>query len=253
LEVKTLEDNSGLEKLFFELASESRLAILREVQKESLKMQEIARRLDVTATEAFRQLERLSAALLVRRLPDGTFTLAEYGKLVLQLSSSLEFVSKHRDYFSTHELTRLPTQFLNRLGELSQAELVTDTIEILNAGERAYIEMEQYGWGMAEGTIPRHMLPVMDEKVDKGIKLKFIVPENRLPDHSPTPVAIKNLETRSLLELSAIIVITEKIAGVCFRQVGGKMDYAGFFGTDPTFHNWVKDLFLYYWDKGKRF
>jgi predicted transcriptional regulator len=81
---------------FFELASESRLSILLELQKENLKMQEIARRLDVTVTEAFRQLERLSATLLVQRQPDGTFALAEYGKLVLQLASSLEFVVKYR-------------------------------------------------------------------------------------------------------------------------------------------------------------
>ena len=73
-------EESGLEKLFFELASESRLSILLELQGENLKMQEIARRLNVTPTEAFRQLERLSAARLVQRQPDGTFALSEYGK-----------------------------------------------------------------------------------------------------------------------------------------------------------------------------
>jgi len=112
-----LENEAGVEKLFFELASESRLSILRELQKENLKMQEIARRLDVTATEAFRQLQRLSEALLVQKQPLGTFALAEYGRLVLQLSSSLEFVSKHRNYFSTHNIMRLPSHFLNRLSE----------------------------------------------------------------------------------------------------------------------------------------
>jgi predicted transcriptional regulator len=30
------------------------------------------------------------------------------------------------------------------------------------------------------------------------------------------------------------------------------MDYAGFFGKHPDFINWVKDLFLYYWEKAKR-
>src|SRR4030066_1807393 len=103
-------NEAGIEKLFFELASESRLGILRELEKENLKMQEIARRLDVTATEAFRQLERLSAALLVQKQPAGTFALAEYGKLVLQTSSSLSFISKHKDYFSTHDIMRLPCQ-----------------------------------------------------------------------------------------------------------------------------------------------
>jgi len=245
-------ENAGIEKLFFELASESRLSILRELQKENLKMQEIARRLDVTATEAFRQLERLSAALLVQRQPDGTFAIAEYGKLVLQLASSLDFVSKHRDYFSTHDVMRLPFQFVNRLGELSQAKLVIDTVENLNNGERAFMEAEQYGWGIAEGTIPLHMIPIMNEQIMKGLKLKMLIPENLLSASvSPTATA-KNMKARGLPDLPAIVVLTEKEAGICFRQVGGRMDYAGFFGTDPVFHNWVKDLFLYYWDKGKR-
>jgi predicted transcriptional regulator len=249
---KKLENREGIERLFFELASESRLSILRELQSENLKMQEIARRLDVTATEAFRQLERLSAALLVQRQPDGTFAIAEYGKLVLQLASSLDFVSKHRDYFSTHDVMRLPFQFVNRLGELSQAKLVMDTVENLNNGERAFMDAEQYGWGIAEGTIPINMIPIMNERILKGLKLKMLIPENLLSASvSPTATA-KNMEARGLPDLPAIVVLTEKEGGICFRQVGGRVDYAGFFGKDPILHNWVRDLFLYYWDKGKR-
>jgi len=246
-----LENECGLEKLFFELASESRLEILWELQHHNLKMQEIARRLNVTATEAFRQLERLSKALLIQRLPGGTFALSEYGKLVLALSSSLEFISKYRDYFSTHTLAELPTQFLHRIGELSQAKLVTDTIELLNAGEHAYSEMDQFGWGMAEGTIPKHIGPVMDKKVEKGIKLKFIVPEKRFAVFPSITEPIKNLETRCLASLPVVIIATEKEAGICFGQKNGKVDYSGFFGRDPMFHAWVKDLFLYYWVKAK--
>lgn len=243
-------DNYGVEKLLFELASESRLNILRELQKEKLKMQEIARRLDVTATEAFRQLERLSSALLVQRQPDSTFALAEYGKLILQLSSSLDFVSKYKDYFSTHHLMHLPLQFVNRLGELSQTKLVSDTIETLNIATHAYAEAEEYGWGIAEGTIPENVSPIMEERIQKGVKLRFLIPENRLPTNLST--ISKNWEMRGLLNLPAIVVLTEKEALVCFRQVGGKMDFAGFFGTEPTFRKWVKDLFIYYWEKGKR-
>ena len=245
-----MENDEGIEKLFFELASESRLSILRELQKENLKMQEIARRLDVTATEAFRQLERLSASLLVQRQPDGTFALAEYGKLVLQLSFSLEFASKYKAYFSTHDLTRLPAQFLNRLGELSEANLVLDTVKNLNSAERAFIEAEEYVWGIAEGTVPEHMAPIVNERLQKGVKMRFLIPENRLSANLGP--SVKNVEARSLPDVPAIVVLSEKVAGVCFRQLGGRVDYAGFFGVDPTFHNWVKDLFLCYWDKGKR-
>jgi predicted transcriptional regulator len=245
-------ENVGLEKLFFELASESRLNILQILQKKNLKMQDIARSLDVTATEAFRQLERLSAASLVQRQPDGTFTLAPYGKLVLQLSTALEFSSKHREYFSTHDLMGLPPQLLNRLGELAEASLVMDTVENFNRTERALLEAEEYSWGIAEGTIPEHMAPLMVEQLQKGVKMRFILPEKRLQAADMNMQTPKNLETRTLPDIPAIVVLTEKIAGVCFRQIGGRVDYAGFFGADAAFHFWAKDLFLYYWEKGKR-
>jgi len=247
-----MENDEGVEKLFFELASESRLSILRELRKENLKMQEIARRLDVTATEAFRQLERLSVALLVQRQPDGTFAISQYGKLVLQLASSLEFISKHKEYFSTHDVMRLPSQFVNRLGELSQAKLGLDTVENLNKSERAFMEAEEYSWGIAEGIIPENMIPIMDERMKRGVKMRFLIPEKRLTA-SFSSTTVKNVEGRGLSDLPAIVVLTEKVAGVCLRQIGGRVDYAGFFGADPTFHNWVRDLFLYYWEKGKRF
>jgi predicted transcriptional regulator len=245
-------EKEGLDKLFFELASESRLSILHQLQTENLKMQEIARRLDVTPTEAFRQLERLSIASLVQRQPDGTFALAEFGKLVLQISSSFDFISKHKEYFSTHDLMRLPSQFVNRLGELSGAELEMDTIKNLNMCAEAFSEAEQYAWGLGEGTIPQQMNSVMNQQVGQGIQVKMIISQERLPAGANLPEMPKNVELRGLYDLPAIIVLTEKVAGVCFRQLGGRMDYAGFFGGDPTFHSWVKDLFLSYWEKGKR-
>lgn len=243
-------ENEGMEKLLFELASENRLGILRELQRGSLKMQEIARRLNVTATEAFRQLERLSTASLIQRQPDGAFTIAEYGKLVLQLTSSLEFVFKHKEYFSTHDIMLLPSQFVNRIGELSQAKLVTDTIESINTGERMFLEAKQYTWGIAEGVVPELMGPAMNEQLQRGVKGKFLIPEDRL-FASINPALADMFEARGIPDLPAIVALTEKEAAICFRLIGGKMDYAGFYGKEPIFIGWVKDLFLYYWDKGK--
>ncbi len=215
-------------------------------------MQEIARRLDVTATEAFRQLQRLSTASLVQKQPDGSFTISEYGKLVMQLSSSLEFIPKHKDYFSTHDIMRLPPPFISRLDELSQAHLSTDTVATLNKVQQAFIDAKTFGCGIAEGTIPELIAPKMDEKVHEGLNFKFLLPENRFPFDKSLPEAPKNVQTRSLSELPAVVACTEKFATICFLLIGGKVDYAGFSGDDPTFVNWVRELFMYYWEKGKR-
>ncbi|XHH09120.1 MAG: helix-turn-helix transcriptional regulator [Candidatus Bathyarchaeia archaeon] len=244
-------EDSCVDKLFFELASESRLSILRLLQKETLKMQEIARRLNVTATEVFRQLERLSTAGLVKRQPDGAFTISDYGKLVLQASSTLDFISTHRDYFSSHNVMLLPAQFVNRLGELSGAKLSLDTIANLNRAEQAYVKAKSFGFGIAEGTIPEHMAPKMEQKMLEGLKFKFLVPQNRLPKPEE-PIKTANVGICGITELPLILVLTEEFGCVCFLQSDGKVDYSGFFWDDATFLGWVRDVFNYYWDKATK-
>ncbi len=236
-------------KLFFELASESRLSILNVVDNEALKLQEVARRLDVTDTEALRQLERLSAASLVARQPDGTYRITQYGKLLLHVSETMNFLLKHKQYFASHDFSALPYQFIDRLGELSGATFIADTMESLNRGQRVFIAMEEWGWGMAEGVVPELMGPVMEQKAAKGIKMKFIIPEDKLPK---TPSEAPDIEARGLPSVPAVIAITEKEALIALRLNDGKMDYATFSGTDPKFVGWVKDLFTYFWERGKR-
>ena len=239
-----LEKQEGVEKLHFELASDVRLGILHELQSNRLKMQEVARRLDLTATEAVRQLKRLSDALLVERQPEGSYAVTEYGKLVLQLSSSLDFLYAHRRYFLTHDVWRIPRQFVDRLGDLSQTTLKADTMESISAAERMMGEAKQYVWGVGEGRFTEATGRVGADQVSRGIEGKFLT---TLP-----PSRSQSFENRTLSDIPVIVTLTERETQVCFRLVEGRMDYAGFFGKDPASLNWVRDLFLYYWDKAKR-
>ena len=95
--------------------------------------------------------------------------------------------------------------------------------------------------------MPELMIPVMNEKLRKGMELKFLIPINLLPDKQPA----QNVELRGLPFIPAIIVLTEKDAEICFRFIEGRVDYAGFYGNDDVFRGWIKDLLLYYWDKGR--
>jgi predicted transcriptional regulator len=245
-----LEEQERIEKLYFELASESRLGILREVNVAGGKMREIARKLDLTTTETFRQLQRLNEAQLIQKQPDGNYAISEYGRFVLQLSSSFEFIYKHRQYFSTHDFRRLPYQFQNRIGELSSAALGTDTIENINLAERVTREAEHHMWG-GGAEQPLNIGPILMENIPKGVKYKFLFPKRFIQPRPLPPQMAGAIEWRSFEDLSVNIVLTEKEAGISFCLVGGKADYLGFAGKDPVFLGWVKDLFNYYWEKGK--
>ena len=232
-----------MDKLFYELASESRLDILRKLNEKSWKMNDLARKLDLTTTESFRQLQRLKEASLVEKQPDGKYVITAYGKLVLQLSASLEFVFRHKEYFRAHDVTQIPLQFVSRIGELSQAKLIMGMVESTTKSSTLIGEAEQFMWAVSSEPVPSPFSEVA-KQIPKGVEYRILSPQ--------PPVRMPRLESRCLSDVPVILAVTEKEATLSFRFIEGRVDYACFSGSDPLFLNWVKELFLYYWNKGKR-
>jgi predicted transcriptional regulator len=171
-----LAEEKRLDLLFYELASEDRISIIKELCFSSLKMQEVARKLDLTATEASRQLQRLSQAKLIERGSEGNYTTTQLGRLLLNLSTSLEFVYKHDDYFLTHNLTRIPQPFVDRLGELSKGTLVADLITDLARWEALLTTAKDHIWVMTPRAMG-HLTRISAEKLSEGIKIRSIMNE----------------------------------------------------------------------------
>jgi predicted transcriptional regulator len=241
-------EGDGLEKLLFDLASEDRLAILKELNVKPLKMNEVARKLGLTATENFRQLTRLSEAKLIQKQPEGNYTLTEYGKLTLNLLPALEVTNRNKDYFLNHDLWRLPPAFVSRIGELSGAALCMDTIENINRAARLVADAEKYVWGLGDKALDSIGV-TMAESLKKGVKFRFMFHESLLAQYKPVLSELKMVEKRTLTSIPAMVFCTEKEAALSLYNMEGRMDYAGFYGNDPAFVNWTKDLFSFYWEK----
>lgn len=246
-----MDNNERLDLLFFELASEDRLSILRELNKTSLKMQDIARKLDLTATEASRQLQRMSKAELIERLPEGLYTVTQFGKLILSLSSSLEFVLKHKQYFQNHNIWRLPSSFISRLGELSQGVLLMEMGIVLVRWEELIKAAEEHLWIMTPQRIPS-LVRVIEERHLQGVKLRYITTEQLVSTYTKSMLIGQNIERRIFDDFDFGILATEKEAMLGLPLMDGTPNPSGFFGHDSVFLKWVHDLFLYYWDQAKK-
>jgi predicted transcriptional regulator len=243
-------DSDRIENLFFNLASESRTDILYTLSTDTLRMNEIARKIDITATEASRQIQRLLEESLILKQPDSTYTLTNYGKLVLHMVPSLDFVFKHKHYFLNHDVWRLPPQFINRLGELSKGILCEEIAEIVDGIENMMQSSEDYVYVITDQVMSVHNR-VMTEQLSKGIKFRAIIHE-RLVDPSHVDPSGADVDRRVLSSIPGLLSITEKEALVAFLTMDGKVGNAGFFGSDASFLRWAKDLFLYYWDIANR-
>ena len=237
-----MECLQGLDKLFFELASESRLSILCELQANGLRMQEIARRLKITDTETSRQLLRLSDASLIQKQPDGTYVVTQYGKLLLQLSHSFEFALKFKQCLLTRDIWRIPEPIINRIGELSQTNSTVGTIEVLNYMESLISQAEKFLLCIVDR--PIHVINAEAvKKIQKGVLIKAIFEEHNLQYYQKIPETKGVLEKKIVNQIPATMLISEKSAAINLVSIDAREDNVLFYGTDPTFLGWAKDLF----------
>jgi predicted transcriptional regulator len=241
-------NGQSLDALFFELASQDRLSILLELCSNNFKMQDIARKLDLTATEASRQLQRMNKFGLIERKSDGTYATSNFGKLMLDLSESMEFALKNKKYFSEHNVWQLPNSFVYRLGELSQCSLCEILAENMVRWEAMIKNSEEYVCVMTPQVMP-NLSRVMVEKLEQGVKLKSLIEQSPL-ENLKTYIAVgKNVERKALNLVPFILLITEKEAAVSLPHINGKIDIPTFFGNDPKFLKWTRDLFEHYWNQ----
>jgi hypothetical protein len=105
-------------------------------------------------------------------------------------------------------------------------------------------EAKQYMWPISPEPLPQQFEDI-SKQVPKGVEYRSLSPQ--------PPKKLSNLENRTLSDTPGkSLPSPKKEAALCFRFLDGRLDYAGFIGTDQTFHNYVTDLFLHNWNKGKK-
>jgi predicted transcriptional regulator len=161
----------------------------------------------------------------------------------------MEFIYNNDDYFLSHDITKIPLPFVNRIGELAQADLVEDLTLDLARWEELIKNADDHVWVMTP-QVMGHLTRTMQDKILEGVKLRSIFNENIREAKSSLPKG-KNVERKLLPRVPVIMIISEKEASISFPRLDGNIDFPAFFGTDSTFLKWITDLFLYYWERAK--
>ena len=240
----------GVNALFYALSSNDRTRILSALKEDELKLNDVVHRLDLTATEAFRQLQRLTEASLIERKSNGKFRLTSYGKLVLESSSSLDFISKFKEYFRRHNAFVLPPELRARLGELSGCRLVTSNTETLNIVDEMIKSAEKRINATVFGL--EVLLKKARDRIGDGVEERWLMQESYLVKAKGFLRSTKQLpEMRWTTSIPIEMFLTEKMAGVTLPLNGGVSSYYSFFGSEPRFLRWADNLFDEEWQKAK--
>jgi len=244
-------------KLLFDISSSDRLTLLFAIRKENLRLTQLAEKISATIQETSRHLGRLTDAQLIEKNYDGSYTVTSYGRLVLILLSSYNFLSKNKDYFLSHDISFLPQEFIERIGELSLYEYSVNVSNVLRHIEQVISSAKEYIWLMADQAV------ITGPSINQAIGNRDVCVSIIIPKSSLTPEEYQQIKKllRDKLELKLVpdenikigIAMNEKIAGIAFPDLKGKMDFnSGFTSGSIDFHKWCGDLFIFYSNRLKR-
>ncbi len=241
-----------ISELLFELSHPTRLEILRLITETPMRLTKIADRVGANNPEVSRHLDRLRAAGLVEREPEGTYLVSPLGLYVLSSLPGLDFLARNSDYFRDHDLSLLPDPFVGRLGELNACERAEGTYVGIEKGIEIYGQSEDWFSTLTPEYLPDsvEVVPDVREKLSQGVTFRTIVgPTFRLPPSlEPTP----ENRFRVVPKLPLGLGVSEKEAMIVFPDLKGRIDLSvAFSSDDERFLRWCEDLVEWLWSRGE--
>jgi predicted transcriptional regulator len=239
------------------------MTLLSEIGVEKRRSSQLTAKLSSTRQETSKHLMRLRNAKLIERDSDGFFDLTAFGKIVLNLLPSINFLMQNREYFLSHDISSLPQQFIERIGELQEGEYTEKVGSILAHIQQVVQDAEKCIWLMADHPLGGEGHVTRSGKLESStVTWRIIIPaDSSNIDWTRLRASVETHKGRieyHLIEdpndIKAGIALNEKIAGLTFPDIMGKLDFnSGFRSSNPIFRKWCQDLFLFHWNKaGKK-
>lgn len=252
--------------IFFELSNEDRLEILFKLQEDHMKVTTLSQELGLTTQECSRHIARLSDAKLVEKDLEGFFNLTQYGRTSLKLIPSWGFISEHGDYFNTHSLDKIPSEFVCRISELRKSEPTENVMVTFHVVESLMRNTEEYVWLMHDQYL-LNTLPLLREMLEKGVTFRTFEPLTQEPKRILDPMRPHYIDeddeilfmkvwesgqvsTRFSDDIEVFLYVSEKEAVIAFPLSDGSFDYIGFYSKDPSMRRYCRDLFETCWENG---
>lgn len=235
-------------ELLFELSHPTRLAILRLVNNQEVRLTEIARTVEARNPETSRHLDRLGASGLVEKTPEGAYRATPFGRLVLGSLGSIGFLTENEEYFRTHDLSGLPEPFVARLGDLATGTTPGGTFTNFAQDEMIFGEASKR-LALLAPELPKDAIKALEAKEAAGSRVRVVLEQGY---GGPPPSESTRHLFRLVPRLPMAAAISESAACISFPTRGGRMDYAAFFASeDPRFVRWALDVADWHWEQGE--
>ncbi|SRR5579875_272960 len=245
---------------FLELASEQRLEILSRLYGQNQKVSVVAKELDATVPEVFRNFERLARAGLISKDSDGSYSISTAGRLLYGQVTLVRFLSENKAYLKGHGFADISDKFLQRAGALESGRHVKGFVKVLEKWREIYDSADKYICNVLfEVPYTTDFIEPIVRKVKGGVKLRSVFSSSAIIPNDRREILEKHgfkkmieegkVERRMKDGIRTVAVLNENEACIMFPKLDGSPDISeGFYSDDPRFHEWCLDYFTHCWD-----
>lgn|GEM_PF-77010 len=251
---------------FLELASEQRLAILLKVQNEPVKVSIIAKELEATVPEVYRNFDRLVKADLISKNADGSYSITTIGKILVSQISLIGFLSANKKYFKSHDLKDLQGKYIQRIGALENGQHIKGFVKVLEKWKEIYSNANEYISNILyEVPYTPDLIETIAKKANAGVKIRSVFSESAIVSKERKQAFDKlgfkkmiedgRIERKMSKSVKITVIVNEKEACVMFPTFEGEVDMSEAFyaNNDSVFHEWCLDYFNDSWNSAGPF
>ena len=244
-----------------ELASDQRLEILFQLQKQNLRIFQIANKLDSTKQEVYRNLSRLANSGLISKNVEAEHFLTTYGRTICAQIPLLMFFTNNKKYFQDHCFGDIPDKFIMRIGQLNGVRYEKGIVRVNELIKSIYNNAEKYVYEiLAELSLER--ISTLAARTKGDVKLRYIASESAVVPRGRKQL-LEKVDWKKLIDKGYIerkmkervqttVVLNEKEACIMFPKINEEADLTIAFCSDKeSFHEWCFDYFRHCWYNAK--
>lgn len=178
---------------------------------------------------------------------------------VVQFITIMGGIDRHREFWANHDLSGIPDEFLENIGDLHEAEVKLDTqVDILQVYSHylKIVKEARYIHGISSVMSPG-LAESLGERVIAGVPVELVVNEEVLTLLNKEPyigfirgaAAFSNFKVWSTKEkLKVGLTVTDKFLSLGFFKPDGKLydSSADLFSGEERAVAWAERLFQYY-------
>ncbi len=226
------------------------------------KISSLARELDITAQEAFRNINRLTEANLIKRGDDefgstGVFYLTELGRLIMKQFPYFLVIRKYQDIFEDHTLKNVPDKFVHRLGALQNCNVIKNVTAVFEKLKKLELNTKKCLRVMVSEAWPEEGRILVDRAMN-GVDVLGMFGRNTVFPQEVIDSVIPHIDRleksgkikRKMLDtVELAIYISDSESAVMLPNIKGEVDMSMLLvGNDSIFNEWCLDIFNHFWE-----